>query len=105
MNPYLKDFKEFWDETKNDWIAERSNQKSLLKNDVETGASNKANDLGLDEKEFAFFEVIQSIKDDANEFKLKEEEATYISNKTMEICKEIAKDEKLWLKIITLLIG
>ena len=38
------------------------------------------------------------LEDDANEFKLKEEEATYISDETMEISKEIAKDVKAVVK-------
>ena len=87
------------DETKNDWIARKKQLEEFIKNDVEIGASNKANDLGLDEKEFAFFEVIRKyLEDDANEFKLKEEEATYISDETMEISKEIAKDVKAVVK-------
>ena len=87
------------DETKNDWIARKKQLEEFIKNDVETGASNKANDLGLDEKEFAFFEVIRKyLEDDANEFKLKEDEATYISDETMEISKEIAKDVKAVVK-------
>ena len=87
------------DETKNDWIARKKQLEEFIKNDVETGASNKANDLGLDEKEFAFFEVIRKyLEDDANEFKLKEEEVTYISDETMEISKEIAKDVKAVVK-------
>lgn len=87
------------DETKNDWIARKKQLEEFIKNDVETGASNKANDLGLDEKEFAFFEVIRKyLEDDANEFKLKEEEATYISDETMEISKEMAKDVKAVVK-------
>ena len=55
------------DETKNDCIARKKQLEEFIKNDVETGASNKANDLGLDEKEFAFFEVIRKyLEDDAN---------------------------------------
>ena len=87
------------DETKNDWIARKKQLEEFIKNDIETAPSNKANDLGLDEKEFAFFEVIRKyLEDDANEFKLKEEEATYISDETMEISKEIAKDVKAVVK-------
>ena len=83
-------FNKSLDETKNDWIARKKQLEEFIKNDVETGASNKANDLGLDEKEFAFFEVIRKyLEDDANEFKLKEEEATYISDETMEIAKDV----------------
>mgnify|MGYP002519871298 FL=1 len=87
------------DETKNDWIARKKQLEEFIKNDVETGASNKANDLGLDEKEFAFFEVVRKyLEDDSEEGTVKDGEASYISDETMEISKEIAKDVKAVVK-------
>jgi len=87
------------DETKNDWIARKKQLEEFIKNDVETGASSKANDLGLDEKEFAFFEVVRKyLEDDGEEGTVKDGEAAYISDETMEISKEIAKDVKAVVK-------
>lgn len=95
----LERLQKILDETRNDWIERKKRLEEFIENDVENGASNKANDLGLDEKEFAFFEVIRKyLEDNGEEFILKESEAAYISNETMELSKEIAKDVKSVVK-------
>ncbi|MDK0754980.1 type I restriction endonuclease subunit R, partial [Clostridium perfringens] len=59
------------------------------------GAANEASDLGLDEKEFAFFKVVKKyLEDGGEEFIAKEEKACYISDETVELSKQIAKEVK-----------
>ena len=95
----LERLQKILDETRNDWIERKKRLEEFIENDVENGASNKANDLGLDEKEFAFFEVVRKYLEDNGEgFILKDGEAAYISNETMELSKEIAKDVKSVVK-------
>ncbi len=95
----LERLQKILDETRNEWIERKKRLEEFIENDVENGASNKANDLGLDEKEFAFFEVVRKyLEDNGEEFILKENEASYISNETMELSKDIAKDVKAVVK-------
>lgn len=87
------------DQTKNDWIARKKQLEEFIQNDIEKGPSNKANDLGLDEKEFAFFEVVRKyLEDDGDGFIVKKDRETYISDETVEISKNIAKDVKAVVK-------
>ena len=101
MNSLFQRLQKILDETKNDWIIRKKRLKEFIDNDIENGASNKANDLGLDEKEFAFFEVVKKYLEDSGESEdsiLKEDSAVYVSDETIEISKEIAKDVKAVVK-------
>ena len=97
----LQRLQKILDETKNDWILRKKRLEEFIDNDIENGASNKANDLGLDEKEFAFFEVVKKYLEDNGESEdsiIKEDSAVYVSDETIEISKEIAKDVKAVVK-------
>ncbi|MGU9409614.1 type I restriction endonuclease subunit R [Clostridium perfringens] len=89
----LERLQKILDETKNDWIERKIRLNKFIKNHVEDGAANEASDLGLDEKEFAFFKVVKKyLEDGGEEFIAKEEKACYISDETVELSKQIAKD-------------
>ena len=84
----LERLQKILDETKNDWIERKIRLNKFIKNHVEDGAANEASDLGLDEKEFAFFKVVKKyLEDGGEEFIAKEEKACYISDETVELSK------------------
>ncbi|EIF5084137.1 TPA: type I restriction endonuclease subunit R [Clostridium perfringens] len=91
----LERLQKILDETKNDWIERKRRLYEFIKTEVEDGAANEASDLGLDEKEFAFFKVVKKyLEDGGEEFIAKEEKACYISDETVELSKQIAKEVK-----------
>lgn len=84
-------------ETANDWVERKKQLEEFIQQDVENGPANEATNLGLDEKEFAFFEVVKKhLEDGAEETTkasiVKEAAVGYVSNETLDMSKEIAKD-------------
>ncbi len=95
----LERLQKILDETKINWIEKKKRLEDFINNDIETGAANEASNLGLDEKEFAFFEVVKKyLEDSGDDFKVKEEAAVYISEETIELSKDIAREVKSVVK-------
>ena len=96
--PLLERLQKILDETKINWIERKKRLEEFINNDVEQGATDEASNLGFDEKEFAFFKVVKKYLDeDSNgeaDFVVNEDGETYVSNETIELSKEIAKDVK-----------
>lgn len=92
----LERLQKILDETINDWIERKKRLEEFINNDVEKGASNEASNLGLDGKEFAFFQVVKKYleEDGGDEFTVKDGDTAYISNETLDLSKQIAKDVK-----------
>lgn len=94
----LERLQKILDETRNDWIERKKRLEEFINNDVEQGAKDEASNLGLDEKEFAFFKIVKKYLDeDSNgeaDFIVNEDGETYVSDETIELSKEIAKDVK-----------
>ena len=94
----LERLQKILEETKMNWIERKKRLEEFINNDVEQGATDEASNLGLDEKEFAFFKIVKKYLDeDSNEeadFVVNEDGETYISDETIELSKEIAKDIK-----------
>ncbi len=96
----LEKLQKILNETANDWVERKKRLEEFIDNEVENGPSNEANNLGLDEKEFAFFEAVKKYleEDEAEEITkdsvVKEATVDYVCNETLELSKEIAKDVK-----------
>ncbi|KLE17145.1 type I restriction endonuclease subunit R [Clostridium sp. C8] len=94
----LERLRKILEETKINWIERKKRLEEFINNDVEQGAANEANNLGLDEKEFAFFKIVKKYLDENNngeaDFIVNEDGETYVSDETIELSKEIAKDVK-----------
>ncbi|MDS0526192.1 type I restriction endonuclease subunit R [Clostridium sp. SHJSY1] len=93
----LEKLQKILDETKNNWIERKKQLEQFIKNDVEQGEMNEAEALGLNMKEYAFFEIVKKyLLEGGNETshnnKIAEKEATYISSDIIELSKSIAKD-------------
>ena len=90
----LEKLQKILDETKNDFIEKKKKLEEFIEKEVEKGTKSQADSLGLDEKEFAFFEIVKkNILDEAlEEGIVKEEGESYISNDIIELSKDIAKD-------------
>lgn len=90
----LEKLQKILDETKNDFIERKKKLEEFIDREVEKGTKSQSESLGLDEKEFAFFEVVKKniIDEPAENDKVKEESENYISNDVIELSKNIAKD-------------
>ncbi|MEG0774384.1 type I restriction endonuclease subunit R [Clostridium sp.] len=90
----LEKLQKLLDETKNNWIERKKKLEEFIEREVEQGTKTESEILGLDEKEFAFFEVVKKyIVDEAVEDdRIKEESESYISNDVVELSKSIALD-------------
>lgn len=55
----LEKLQKILDETKNDFIEKKKKLEEFIEKEVEKGTKSQAESLGLDEKEFAFFEVVK----------------------------------------------
>ncbi|MCY6355371.1 type I restriction endonuclease subunit R [Clostridium sp. ZS2-4] len=85
----LQKLQQILDDTKNDWIERKKQLEEFIKNEVDKGESNRADELGLTKEEFAFFEVV---KQHLNGEDAEENSAEYISQELIELSKNIAKD-------------
>ena len=94
----LERLQKILEETKINWIERKKRLEEFINNDVEQGATDEASNLGLDEKEFAFFKIVKKYLDEDSDeevdFVAKEDKEAYVSNETIELSKEIAKDVK-----------
>ena len=94
----LEKLQKILDETKNNWIERKKKLEEFIERDVEKGTKSQSEILGLDEKEFAFFEVVKKYILEENELeevkgnKIHEESEIYISQDIIELSKAIAKD-------------
>jgi type I restriction enzyme, R subunit len=90
----LEKLQRILDETENDWIKRKKKLEEFIKKDVEKGTKSQSESLGLDEKEYAFFEVVKKYIEDeeVQDDKIKEEREVYISNDIIELSKNIAVD-------------
>ncbi len=86
------------EETKINWIERKKRLEEFINNDVGQGATDEANNLGLDEKEFAFFKIVKKfLEEDGDvevDFVVNEDGEAYVSDETIELSKKIAKDIK-----------
>ena len=90
----LEKLQKILDETTNDWIERKSKLKEFIERDVEKGTKSQSESLGLDEREYAFFEVVKKyiVDEEVQEDRVKEESESYISNDIIELSKKIAID-------------
>ena len=90
----LEKLQKILDETVNDWIERKKKLEEFIEKDVEKGTKSQAENLGLDEKEYAFFEVVKKfiVDEEVQDDKIKEESESYISNDIIELSKNIAID-------------
>ena len=90
----LEKLQKILDETTNDWIERKKKLEEFIDRDVEKGTKSQAESLGLDEKEYAFFEVVKKyiVDEEVENDKIKEENESYISNDIIELSKNIAID-------------
>lgn len=88
----LEKLEQLLKETENNWIERKVKLKEFIDNELETGEKSKANELGLTEKEFAFFEVIRKTLSDNTNEGVAEEEEMYVSDGELELVKEITKN-------------
>lgn len=90
----LEKLQKILDETTNDWIERKSKLKEFIERDVEKGTKSQSESLGLDEREYAFFEVVKKyiVDEEVQEDRIKEESESYISNDIIELSKKIAID-------------
>ena len=90
----LEKLQKILDETINDWIERKKKLEEFIERDVEKGTKSQSESLGLDEKEYAFFEVVKKyiVDEEVQEGRVKEESESYISNDIIELSKNIAID-------------
>lgn len=90
----LEKLQKILDETVSDWIERKKKLEEFIEKEVEKGTKSQSESLGLDEKEYAFFEVVKKyiVDDGIQENVVKEETETYISNDIIELSKNIAID-------------
>ncbi|OAA87802.1 type I restriction endonuclease subunit R [Clostridium ljungdahlii] len=90
----LEKLQKILDETKNDWIERKKKLEEFIEREVEKGTKSQSENLGLDEKEYAFFEVVKKYieSEEHRDDVVKEEAEIYISNEIIELSKSIAVD-------------
>lgn len=92
----LEKLQKILDETKNNWIERKKQLENFIKNDVEKGEMNQAEALGLNKKEYAFFEIVKKYILEGGEISesniAAEEGATYICSDIIDLSKAIAMD-------------
>jgi len=96
----LEKLQKLLDETKSDWIKRKKELEEFIERDVKEGTKSQSEILGLDEKEFAFFEVVKKylLEEETVNDRVGEAIETYIPGKIIELSKEIAKDIKQVVK-------
>lgn len=83
------------EETKNDWIEKKAKLKEFINKEIDKGEQSKAEQLGLNKKQFAFFETIREVLEQgekADNDIIKEDKVDYIGNDVALISKEISKE-------------
>ena len=94
----LEKLQSILDETVNNFEERRKRLEEFIQNDVEQGIKRQSESLGLDESEFAFFEVVRSYISNTKQKPCGEvvaqEEADYLEADTLELSKKIAMDVK-----------
>ncbi|MTK10940.1 MAG: type I restriction endonuclease subunit R [Clostridiaceae bacterium] len=90
----LEKLQKILDETTNDWIERKKKLEEFIEREVEKGTKSQSESLGLDEKEYAFFEVVKKyiVDEEVQDDRIKEESESYISNEIVELSKNIAID-------------
>lgn len=90
----LEKLQKILDETVNDWIERKKKLEEFIEREVEKGTKSQSESLGLDEREYAFFEVVKKyiVDEEVQEGRVKEESESYISNDVIELSKNIAID-------------
>lgn len=90
----LEKLQKILDETVNDWIARKKKLGEFIEREVEKGTKSQSESLGLDEKEYAFFEVVKKyiLNNEVQDDRLKEESESYIGNDIIELSRNIAID-------------
>lgn len=86
--------KQILEETKNDWVEKKARLRDFINREINKGEENLADELGLTKKEFAIFETLRKTFEDGEELsnEVKEEKAVYISDASIEMSKDIAKN-------------
>ncbi|MFL0270113.1 type I restriction endonuclease subunit R [Candidatus Clostridium radicumherbarum] len=82
------------EETKNDWIEKKARLKDFINKEMEKGEQDKANELGLSKREFAFFETLREVlkqQDEVAANTIKEDNVEYIGDDVVEFSKELSK--------------
>lgn len=90
----LQKLQKILDDTKNDFVERKKKLQEFIEREVEKGTKSQSQKLGLDEREYAFFEVVRKyiLDEEVEEDKCKEEIESYISNDVIELSKNIALD-------------
>ncbi|RAL26743.1 type I restriction endonuclease subunit R [Thermoflavimicrobium daqui] len=94
----LEKLQRILDETKQNWAERKKRMEEFIQNEVETGETAEAEALGLNNKEYAFYEVVKAHLNVPEEQKAgsktinKEERAEYISEEMIHLSKEIAQN-------------
>lgn len=88
----LEKLQKILDETQSDWIERKKQLEEFINREVEQGTKSQSESLGLDEREFAFFEVVKKylIEETEEVGVVKEAAESYISNDVIELSKNIA---------------
>lgn len=98
----LQKLQKILDDNQNDWIKLKNELEAFIKRDIEDGIKTQSQALDLDEKEFAFFEVVKKylleqetqidqVSDKVEKYLV---DGDYISNEVIELSKNMAKDTK-----------
>ncbi len=92
----LEKLQKILDETKNDWIKRKKELEAFIEREVKEGTRSEANHLGLDEKEFAFFEVVKKylMAEEVASDCVAEAAEEYVPQEIIELSKTIAKDTR-----------
>lgn len=93
----LEKLQKILDDTKNDWIRRKKELESFIEREVKEGTKLQSEKLGLDEKEYAFFEVVKKYlldEEQVDEFVVREAQEEYIPQNVIDLSKQIAKDTR-----------
>jgi type I restriction enzyme R subunit len=90
----LEKLQKILDDTKNDFAERKKKLQEFIDREAEKGTKYRSQSLGLDEREYAFFEVVKKyiVDEGAEEDRLKEEKESYVSSDIIELSKDIAID-------------
>lgn len=92
----LEKLQKLLNDTENDWMKRKKQLEEFIEREVKEGTKSQSQSLGLDEKEFAFFEVIKKylLEEEIAVGGVQDKEEVYISNDIIELSKAISKDVK-----------
>lgn len=96
----LEKLQKLLNDTEHDWVKRKKQLEEFIEKEVMEGTKSHSETLGLDEKEFAFFEVVKKylLEEETVEGVVKDSGEVYISNDIIELSKSIAKDVKQVVK-------